>query len=237
MNSTNNFGRSEKLRALAQQLRLYQPVPRVKKPDFKGRTKNDRAAVLVCIFEGDDGEFRVILTKRASTLSTHSGEVSLPGGKAEEGDANDAETATREAKEEIGLDPSLVNIVTLFEPILSKHFLLVTPVIAILPDKRAYIPALNPDEVEAVFDVPLKMFIKGENLRVEELPWNGGMYMMHTYDYDINGNKYIIWGLTSEILVTVASVVYQRESVTFFRNFQRESVTRQKSSKSKIAKL
>lgn len=48
------------------------------------------------------------------------GEVSLPGGKAEEGDKDDGETATREAKEEIGLDPSLVNVITLLEPFLSK---------------------------------------------------------------------------------------------------------------------
>lgn len=46
--------------------------------------------------------------------------MALPGGKAEEGDAGDAETATREAKEEIGLDPEIVNVVTVLEPFLSK---------------------------------------------------------------------------------------------------------------------
>lgn len=50
------------------------------------------------------------------------GEVSLPGGKVEEGDKDDGDTATREAKEEIGLDPSLVEIVTVLEPFLSKVF-------------------------------------------------------------------------------------------------------------------
>lgn len=48
------------------------------------------------------------------------GEISLPGGKAEEGDKDDGDTATREAKEEIGLDPSLVEVVTVLEPFLSK---------------------------------------------------------------------------------------------------------------------
>lgn len=48
------------------------------------------------------------------------GEVSFPGGKAEEDDVDDAYTATREAKEEIGLDPSLVDVVALLEPVLSK---------------------------------------------------------------------------------------------------------------------
>lgn len=49
-----------------------------------------------------------------------SGEVALPGGKADEADADDSDTATREAQEEIGLDPSLVNVVTVLEPFLSK---------------------------------------------------------------------------------------------------------------------
>lgn len=48
------------------------------------------------------------------------GEVSLPGGKAEEDDKDDGMTATREAEEEIGLDPSLVDVVTSLEPFLSK---------------------------------------------------------------------------------------------------------------------
>jgi len=48
------------------------------------------------------------------------GEVALPGGKMEERDKDDAETALREAKEEIGLDPSHVKVVTTLEPYLSK---------------------------------------------------------------------------------------------------------------------
>lgn len=48
------------------------------------------------------------------------GEVALPGGKAEEGDRDYADTATREAKEEIGLDTSLVEVVAVLEPFLSK---------------------------------------------------------------------------------------------------------------------
>jgi len=48
------------------------------------------------------------------------GEVALPGGKAEEGDKDDGDTAKREAQEEIGLDPELVNVVTVLQPFLSK---------------------------------------------------------------------------------------------------------------------
>ncbi|KAJ4703601.1 nudix hydrolase 15, mitochondrial-like [Melia azedarach] len=101
-----------------------------------------KAAVLVCLFEGDNRDLRVILTKRTLRLPTR--EISLPGKKAEEGDKDNLETATREAKEEIGLDPSLVDIVTVLEPFLCEHLLSVVPVICILRNRKAFKPTLNP---------------------------------------------------------------------------------------------
>ncbi|KAA8519699.1 hypothetical protein F0562_013856 [Nyssa sinensis] len=229
MDSSNCFGSSRRLFTLAQQLCGYTHPPTFDDEETAGKVVSQvgfaesatpivhqsetfrpkRAAVLVCLFEGNDGDLRVILTKRSSGLSTHSGEVSLPGGKAEEGDANDAETATREAKEEIGLDPSLVNVVTFLEPFLSKHLLRVIPVIGILYDNKAFKPAPNADEVEAVFDAPLEMFIKDENRRAEEREWMGEKYLIHYFDYETNNNKYVIWGLTAGILIRAASVVYR----------------------------
>ncbi|CAA2982019.1 nudix hydrolase 15, mitochondrial-like [Olea europaea subsp. europaea] len=235
----NNFGASQKLVALAQQLRQYKPPPIPFDDDNKEqkleesagklvsqlgfaesvtpvaqqppeRFRPKRAAVLICLFEGDSGEFRVILTKRSSKLSTHSGEVSLPGGKADETDANDAETATREAKEEIGLDPSLVNVVTCLEPFLSKHLLRVIPVIGILSNKKDFNPSPNAAEVEAVFDAPLEMFLKDENRRSEEREWMGEKYLIHFFDYEMNDEKYQIWGLTAGVLIRAASIVYQK---------------------------
>ncbi|CAH9121981.1 unnamed protein product [Cuscuta epithymum] len=217
------------LMALAKQLRLYKAPPSYVDErseavstvgfqesmtsvvgGFQGSTTK-RAAVLICLFEGAAGEFRVILTKRSSNLSSHSGEVALPGGKAEEGDASDAETATREAEEEIGLNPSLVNVLTCLEPFMSKHLFRVIPVIGILTDKKAFNPTPNVAEVEAVFDVPLEMFLKDEHRRSEEREWMGRNYLIHYFDYEMGeNNKYLIWGLTAGILIRAASIVYQR---------------------------
>ncbi|KAK8959042.1 hypothetical protein KSP40_PGU015807 [Platanthera guangdongensis] len=169
-----------------------------------------RAAVLVCLFEGVKGDFRVILTKRSSNLSTHSGEVSLPGGKAEPEDADDRATATREAKEEIGLDPSLVTVVAILEPFLSKHLLRVVPVMGVLSNQQAFIPVPNIAEVETIFDAPLEMFLEDENHRTEEREWMGEKYLIHYFDYETEKKKFLIWGLTASILIHAASVVYQR---------------------------
>lgn len=224
MTNNNNEGSSSKLTALVQLLRRYKApagdddlvseVGFVESETPVGnqppeRFKPKKAAVLICLFEGTDG-FRVILTKRSSTLSTHSGEVSLPGGKADEDDVDDADTATREAKEEIGLDPSLVNVVAFLEPFLSKHLLRVIPVIGILSDRSAFTPAPNVDEVDDVFDAPLEMFLKDVHRRSEEREWMGDRYLIHYFDYETGGKKYLIWGLTAGILIRAASVVYQR---------------------------
>lgn len=238
MDSNYTFGGSQRLIDLARQLRLYRPPPhsdeeeleeqRIEENEGKvvsqlgfaesatpivkdpQRFRPKRAAVLICLFEGEEGDLRVILTKRSTRVSTHSGEVSFPGGKAEEGDADDIETATREAKEEIGLEPSMVNVVTVLEPFLSKHLLRVVPVIGILSDKKAFSPIPNTAEVDAVFDAPLEMFLKDENRKSEEREWTGDKYLVHFFDYETDNNKYLIWGLTAGILIRAASVVYQR---------------------------
>lgn len=53
-------------------------------------------------------------------MKTVVGEVALPGGKRDEEDADDIATALREAREEIGLDPSLVTIISVLQPFVNK---------------------------------------------------------------------------------------------------------------------
>ncbi|KAF0898907.1 hypothetical protein E2562_012614 [Oryza meyeriana var. granulata] len=210
------------IEALIQRLRLHQPRPSpyaagnpsavvAPSPAAAGEQfRPRRAAVLVCLFRGGAGELRVLLTKRSSSLSTHSGEVALPGGKAEEGDADDAATALREAKEEIGLDSALVNVVASLEHFFSKHLLVVVPVVGILSDIQAFKPVLNVDEVDCIFDVPLEMFLKDEKRTSEEREWMGQKFTIHYFNYEKGSEKYVIWGLTAGILIHTASVVFQR---------------------------
>lgn len=179
--------------------------------DIKASPKSKRAAVLLCLFQGAEGELRVILTKRAGSLSSHSGEVALPGGKRDEGE-DDKATALREAHEEIGLEPSHVKIVTVLEPFLSKHLLTVTPVVGIVPDHHKFEPRPNAGEVDAIFDVPLEMFLKDEQHRIEDRQWLDVQYRVHYFDYAApDGKVYTIWGLTASILIHAASIILQRQ--------------------------
>ncbi|KAL8468165.1 hypothetical protein ACS0TY_031418 [Phlomoides rotata] len=216
-------GGSVTLVEVAKRLRNYKPDSSFDIPDSSNKFKDSRihelgppgvgisrAAVLICLFEGEKGDIRVILTKRSSNMSSHSGEVALPGGKWEEGDENDACTALREADEEIGLDPSIVDVVTILGPFYSKRNIIVVPVIGILWDKNGFNPVPNASEVESVFDAPLEMFLKNENRREEKTEWSGYKYLLHFFDYEAEKESYIIWAFTAAILIRAASIVYQR---------------------------
>eukprot|EP00200_Dunaliella_tertiolecta_P001332 CAMPEP_0202364542 /NCGR_PEP_ID=MMETSP1126-20121109/15911_1 /ASSEMBLY_ACC=CAM_ASM_000457 /TAXON_ID=3047 /ORGANISM="Dunaliella tertiolecta, Strain CCMP1320" /LENGTH=140 /DNA_ID=CAMNT_0048959211 /DNA_START=52 /DNA_END=471 /DNA_ORIENTATION=- len=110
------------------------------------------AAVLVPLFIDPLDGLSVLLTKRSSTVGSHQGEVCLPGGKRDPSDADDVATALREAWEELGTPLDAVQVITLLPPVLSKHFLSVTPVVGIVPPARAaHAPCPSPSEVEAVF--------------------------------------------------------------------------------------
>ncbi|HEX7168822.1 MAG TPA: CoA pyrophosphatase, partial [Acidimicrobiales bacterium] len=123
-------------------------LPAVLGPPVRGE-----AAVLAPVFE-EDGEARVILTRRTEWLRSHSHQVAFPGGRADEGEAP-VDAALREAYEEIGLDPSSVEIVgrltrlaTMSNPQGAIH-----PFVGLLRGRPELVP--NPDEVERVFDLPL----------------------------------------------------------------------------------
>ncbi|KAL4585678.1 hypothetical protein LXL04_010302 [Taraxacum kok-saghyz] len=206
------FARSQKLLDLSQRFRQSKsasPLSDGRSNQSESFKRPNRAAVLICLFEEDD-DIYVILTQRSSKLSSHSGEVSLPGGRTDEEDTDDIRTALREAEEEIGLDPALVDVLTVLEPFVNKKNMTVVPVVGILWDKQAFNPVPNPGEVESIFYAPLDLFLKDENRRQEEREHEGHKYLLHYFDHETNNRVYVIWALTAGILIATASLVFRR---------------------------
>ncbi|KAL8268243.1 hypothetical protein R6Q59_002041 [Mikania micrantha] len=136
--------------------------------------------------------------------------VSLPGGRTDEGDTDDVHTALREAEEEIGLDPVLVDVVGVLEPFVSKGNVSVVPVMGILWDKQAFNPVLNVQEVESIFYAPFDMFLKDKNRREEERVFQEEKCLFHYFDHETNNKVYTIWAITAAILIVAASLFYQQ---------------------------
>lgn len=158
------------------------------------------AAVLVPITRGEQPE--LVLTLRASGLSTHGGEVAFPGGRRDPEDEGLAQTALREAHEEIGLPPGLVEIIGPLSTLVSKHGIKVTPYVAVIPDYVEYKP--NDGEIAAVFTVPLTFFLDHPRETTHRIDHMGKHWYVPCYRYE--GFK--IWGLTAMVVVELMNVMF-----------------------------
>ncbi|XP_068812320.1 peroxisomal coenzyme A diphosphatase NUDT7 [Struthio camelus] len=186
---------------------------RLRKHDVGGRFSRlplPKASVLLPLLVRG-GQLGLLLTVRAAQLRRSPGEVCFPGGKSEAADKDEIDTALREAKEEVGLQPEEVEVVCRLVPGLDKMNHLVTPVVGFIEDTFQATP--NPDEVSDVFVVPLEYFIKP--LKYRTLPYktsSGHLSRMHCFTYDDHERNmsFKIWGLTAHFAVFLALVIFGR---------------------------
>ena len=162
---------------------------------FNGSVK--QSAVLIAIVENSDGA-NVILTKRATHLRHHGGQISFPGGKVDDNDSSFVAAALREAQEEISLAPEYAEIIGYLHPYQTITGFVIHPVIAKVPADIDL--AANPDEVAEVFQVPLSHILNLEN--------HVNIYTQHKNKrYPVTFIPYQhhnIWGATAAILRDLA---------------------------------
>ena len=150
------------------------------------------AAVLVPVVERPEGP-TLLLTRRSDDLTTHAGQVALPGGRSEPGEAP-WDTALREAQEEIGLDPALVEVAGLSSGYETVTGFLVTPVVGFV--RPGFQLALNAGEVAHAFEVPFNQAIAPESYERRSLEWKGAQ----RYFYAMPFEDQLIWGATAGML-------------------------------------
>lgn len=160
-----------------------------------------RAAVLVLVAPDAAGEARVVLIERASYDGHHSGEIAFPGGAAEPGDADLAETALREAREEIGLDPEKAGLRIVGElegfyiPVSNFR---VTPILALA--ERLPIWTVDAREVVRVIEAPASAFLRGAPIRTVERDVREWRIRYGAYALDGTSDGLAVWGATARIL-------------------------------------
>ena len=145
-----------------------------------------------------DGQARLILTKRASSLRHHPGQIALPGGKVDPCDTHPTAAALREAHEEIGLNPARVEILGTLPPHRTITNFAMIPVLGLIKGDFTAQPA--PGEVEEVFAVPFAHLADPANYRVERRRWREGWRSYYVAPY----GPYYIWGATARVLHALA---------------------------------
>lgn len=154
------------------------------------------AAVLVAV--SDAG---LILTKRASHLKHHPGQIAFPGGKVEDTDADTRAAALREATEEIGLPAEMVQVIGALPSHETVTAYQITPILGLIRD--VFDPKPDPNEVAEVFTVPLSHVLNPAQYRIEQRMWRGQMRRFYVVPY----GPYYIWGATARILRGLAMQV------------------------------
>jgi 8-oxo-dGTP pyrophosphatase MutT (NUDIX family) len=178
--------------------RLADLPPARPAPDFD--LERRASAVLVPLFEAG-GDTRLILTKRPETMPSHQGEIAFPGGKLDASiDTDLRETALREAREEIGLEPTDVDVVAELDGIgtVGSRFV-IAPFVGLLTAR----PTLRPDprEVVKVFDVALSELLApgvhhAERWQTPNAITSNGVIEVHFFELADE----TVWGATARIL-------------------------------------
>ena len=151
------------------------------------------AAVLLAFTREADPQ--LVLTKRSMRLSSHKGEVALPGGKIDPTDRDVIETALREAEEEVFLPRERVEVLGHLDPMVSRFGVKVTPVVGLIEPEQALSP--NYDELDSIFKVPLSFFVADKRLRTDRGTVSGFEVAVPAWQWQ----QYEIWGVTAVIMV------------------------------------
>lgn len=140
----------------------------------------------------------VLLTERTMHLSTHSGQIAFPGGKADEDDADAAATALREAQEEVGLDPAFVQVLGVMPHYVTGSAFIITPVVALVQPGFSLTP--NAYEVADIFEVPLEFLMNPAHHRRHAFEWQGVRREWFSMPYQDQLRQRFIWGATAGML-------------------------------------
>jgi 8-oxo-dGTP pyrophosphatase MutT (NUDIX family) len=149
--------------------------------------------VLLLLFPHDD-QVRFVLTRRRDNLAAHAGQISLPGGRREDGESLQ-ETALRETYEEVGIEPQSISILGRLAPLyIPPSDFEVHPFVGWREERPAFVPQLS--EVAEIIEAPLSDLLDDSSRR-EEVWERNGMSIQVPF-FQINSHK--VWGATAMVL-------------------------------------
>jgi 8-oxo-dGTP pyrophosphatase MutT (NUDIX family) len=158
--------------------------------------------VLVPIVVRESG-LTLLLTQRTAHLRDHAGQVSFPGGRSEPEDGSPVATALREAQEEVGIDPSQVEVIGHLPDYCTGTGFRVTPVVGLVSPPLNL--RLDDFEVAEVFEPPLSFLLDARNHQRHSMEVRGAMREYWAMPWQ----GFYIWGATAGMLVSLHRFLYE----------------------------
>lgn len=195
---------AERLRIAALRERLGNPPPwqpEQTADHFRVDRSDPRTAAVLVPIVAHAQAATVLLTQRTWNLRHHSGQVAFPGGRLEGSDATPVDAALREAHEEVGVEPSRVEVIGRLPEYLTGTGFLVTPVVGVLQPGFAVRP--DPSEVADVFEVPLAFLMNPRHHQRRSVRVPGGAertFFTMPYRAPGESEERFIWGATAAML-------------------------------------
>lgn len=171
---------------------------RLRQARFARRPGGVDCGVLIAVAPSQKHGHAIVMTRRSAALSSHPGEVSLPGGKREPRDPDLVATALREAREEIGLPEACVEVLGCLPELDTLTGYRLHPVVGFVPEGVRYSP--QESEVAEIFFLPLRVALNARNYRPKRIQREGFGFDVAQLAFDGK----IIWGATCGILYRLA---------------------------------
>jgi 8-oxo-dGTP pyrophosphatase MutT (NUDIX family) len=181
--------------ALASSDRMIKGFPRVPRSD------TTEAAVMILLYPKNDLIYTAFI-QRPAYDGVHGGQISFPGGKKEPADHNLKDTAVREVSEEIGINPTEINLIDILTPLyIPVSNIIVTPVVGWLESQPVF--TRQEDEVVFIIEADIRTLLDSSTIKIKPFNIRGEMIDVRYFDYKEN----VIWGATAMILHELLTII------------------------------
>ena len=153
-----------------------------------------QAAVFMPLVQRLDG-LHMLLTRRATHLTDHAGQISFPGGRIEPSDRDAVAAAIRETQEEVGIEPSYLDFIGIQPDMLTATGYSVTPVVGTV--RQGFSMRPEPSEVAEVFEVPLAFLMDPASHKLHRAVLPNGSERLY---FSMLWQDYFIWGATAALI-------------------------------------